>query len=448
MKVAICVPRRADNGHRDRLWEFARKRWESDFPDWPICEGVPDPDVPFNRSQALNRAVESAGDAEVFLLIDADVLCNRAAVATGVEVAKATGQMVVTHDERVMLSRQGTEKVLGGYTGPWRTPQMHERVWQDSVSCSVAVSRDLWDLVGGFDELFVGWGREDTAFRIACEAFTGKPVIKLTSEVFHLWHAESPEAKRQSPIRKANEQRHQRYVEARWNAPAVRALMDEARLSAAGIDLSPTTIPRILHRTVPTETSPEVEQFWSDFRRLHPGWDLRTWRDPIDPANFPITSSSWERCENGAQLAGLVRLEALWHHGGVYVDSDVRPVRSLEPLLNLPAFAAWEDETTVPDAVLAAPAQHPAWEVMLEKALAAVKARKGAWESGPGVTTSVLPGRNDVLLLPPGSFYPAHYLEKSKLGTSDDKPWIYAEHLWAHSWGSDTAKASIARRQR
>ena len=82
-------------------------------------------------------------------------------------------------------------------------------------------------------------------------------------------------------------------------------------------------IPRILHRTVPAETAAEAEQFWAKAVALHPGWEHHTWRDPLDPAEFPITSPHWWRCMTGAQLAGLVRLEVLWNHGGIYIDSDV-----------------------------------------------------------------------------------------------------------------------------
>lgn len=448
MKVAILVPWRAGNPDRQKLWDFTKAWWQRDHPDWTIHEAAGPLDGPFNRSAAINEAARAAGEWDVAVIIDADVIANADAVRNGVELAQATGQMVVTHDERVMLSKAGARKVLEGYRGSWRTAGMVERVWQDSVSCSVVVSRSLWDLVGGFDELFVGWGREDTAFRIAAETLTGKPLIRLSSELFHLWHPESPEARKTSPIRKANEARHQRYVAARWNADDVRSLLGEARQVVDGRPLGETVIPRILHRTVPTETTDEVEAWWRKAQALHPGWEFRTYREPVDPASFPLTSDLWPRCQNGAQKAGLIRLEALFTHGGVYLDSDVEPFRSLEPLLHLPAFAAWEDETTVPDAVLGARAGHPAFEEMIAKARASIEGGGDAWLSGPGVATETLPNRPDVLVLPPGAFYPHHYLEKAKAGARTTCPWVFVEHKWHHSWGSDAARKSIAKRQR
>lgn len=195
-------------------------------------------------------------------------------------------------------------------------------------------------------------------------------------------------------------------------------------------------IPRILHRTVPAETTEEVEEFWAAAERLHPDWHLVTHRDPLDPTRWPETGPHWPRCTSGAQLAGLIRLEALWHHGGVYIDSDVELYRPLDCLLACEAFAAWEDALCVPDAVLGAMPAHPAIRACLDLAVERVAAGEGAWASGPGVTTEVLVDRDDVVTIPPASFYPYHYqakhLRSARPGAHD--PWCFGAHHWAHSW--------------
>jgi hypothetical protein len=448
VNVAILVPRRAGVADRDRLWEFARAWWENDHPDWPIVEGHHDVG-PFNRSAAINTAARQAGDWDVAVIIDADVLCDPHAVRAAVDVAASTHAMVLAGDERVMLSRQGTEKILGGYTGNWRVRGIQERVYTDSCSCCVVVSRQLWDQVGGFDPLFVGWGFEDIAFRIACETISGKPLIKLSSAMFHLWHTTSHENNQRSPLYQANAARCERYRAAHWDREAVRALLAEAVTTAAApiVELAPTRIPRIMHRTVPENTSDQIEHWWVHLQQLHPQWEFRTYREPIDPAEWPLTGDLWGLCRNGAQKAGLIRLEALVTHGGVYVDSDVEPCRSFEPLMHLPAFAAWEDETTIPDAVLGAEPNHPAFTLALEKARAVIQGGGDAWQSGPGVTTEVLSDRTDVLVLPPGAFYPHHYLQKHA-STANDGPWVFCRHHWYGSWLSPAQRRSVERRQR
>lgn len=448
MRVVILVPRRADNGERDGLWAFAREWWERDFPEWPIVEGFDDSTRPFNRALAINRAAELAGEWDVAHVIDGDVLADPKGVRQAVDLAVSTGMAVVAHNERLMLTRQGTQRVMTGYRGPWTERGMLSKVWPDSVSCSIAIPRPLWDRVGGFDELFEGWGFEDTAFVIAAETFTDKLLMRVNSQAWHLHHSSNADARATSPTFKANRARVERYRAARFDVEAVQALLEERRpVLVPPVDLAPSRIPRILHRTVPAETSEQIEAWWADFQRLHPGWDFRTHREPLDPAEWPLTGDVWHLCQNGAQKAGLIRLEALVTFGGVYVDSDVEPVRSLEPLLQLAAFAAWEDETTVPDAMLGSEPAHPAFVQMVAKARSAIEGGGDAWQSGPGVTTEILPNRPDVLVLPPGAFYPHHYLQKSKTETGDG-PWVFARHHWHGSWLSPAQQRSIASRQR
>lgn len=193
-------------------------------------------------------------------------------------------------------------------------------------------------------------------------------------------------------------------------------------------------IPRRIFRTVPETTSVEVERFWEIAEDLHPGWQMITYRDPIDPALFPITSPHWDRCTSGAQRAGLIRLEGLLQHGGIYLDSDVELYRPLDSLLGLAAFAGWEDAKVIPDAVLGAKPAHPAIGECLERAIAVLG--EGPWASGPGVTTAVLPGRPDVLLLPPGSFFPYHYTQRDRRHEDHrtPNPWAFGAHHWEGSW--------------
>jgi hypothetical protein len=209
-------------------------------------------------------------------------------------------------------------------------------------------------------------------------------------------------------------------------------------------------IPAILHRTVPEETTREVEKWWQEFGDLNPGWEMRTYREPIDPADWPMTGQLFDRCQNGAQKAGLIRLECLYRDGGVYVDSDCQPFRSLEPLRYTRAFAGWEDAHVVPDAVLGCEKDHPAFEEMIRRATRLVAANRDAWKSGPGVTTGVLPGRDDVLLLPPGAFYPMHYLDRRsrEMIVHERPPWAYLIHHYHHSWGSEEDKARLTEKQR
>jgi hypothetical protein len=433
VKEVILVPRRDDNGPRDELWEWCRAWWEREQSHMPIVEGY-HTDGLFNRSAAVNRAAKLAGDWDVAVIIDSDVICNPQRVKEAVLLAHETGSMVLPHDNRKDLSPAGSQRVRRGYDGNWdslvhRTYSVENG--HPSVSSVVVISRRQWDLVGGFDEDFRGWGYEDTAFAAACETFGG--VIRMPGEVWHLWHPTAREGKRGTRSWSHNSTKGQRYRTAIGNPDAIRALQAEGR--KATTEVIPGGIPRILHRTVPETPDPVADGWWAMFEEMHPDWTLMTHRDPLEPREWPETSRLWSACTSGAQLADLIRLEALWRWGGIYVDSDVQPLRPLDSLLPLSAFAGYEDRNSIPNAVLGATPGHPAIRACLD--LIATRIPGPTWEAGPGVTTEVLTGRSDVVLLPPEALYPVHYKDKRLQLASFDPachPWSFTIHHWAGSW--------------
>lgn len=202
------------------------------------------------------------------------------------------------------------------------------------------------------------------------------------------------------------------------------------------------TIPRRLIRTVPEAVDAEQERLWSIACALHPDWEHVTLRDPVDRQQFPTTRDYWDTCETGAQLADLIRAEELCARGGVYIDSDFLCLRPFDPLLPLAGFAAWEDVDHIPNACMGFEAGHPALRDVLILAIA--RHSRGTWEAGVGVTTEVFCAREDMLLLPPGSFYPVHWRTAHRHGidvdrTILDNPWAFGIHLYKASWHREKA---------
>lgn len=225
MNVAVLVPRRADNGRRDRVWAWIKDRWAQEHPDWPIFEGHHH-DGPFNRSAAINAAAKAAGAWDIAVIADADSFCGAAQLHTAVDQAATTGTMVIAYEQYCYLNKPMSDRVMAGWTGSWWDGV--EFSLTNTCSNMVVVTRKLWNATGGFDEGFVGWGWEDCAFSVCCAAFGGRS--RVPGQLWHLWHSPSRENNKDSPEWQAGLARLDRYTACEEDPKKMRALLAELGL--------------------------------------------------------------------------------------------------------------------------------------------------------------------------------------------------------------------------
>lgn len=163
------------------------------------------PDCFFRAARARNLAIAKS-TAEYLIFIDGDVLMPRTFIENHLELSES-GKIIAGN--RKMLSPETTRRILGGKNKTTANNVFKSikfrRVWfgiirdhlwnkLDSVrTCNLSLFRQDAFVVGGFDESFVGWGKEDTDF-IARSINSG---MRIRSGRFavtgaHLWHKESP----------------------------------------------------------------------------------------------------------------------------------------------------------------------------------------------------------------------------------------------------------------
>lgn len=227
----FLVPYRSDGGWRDQLWRFVQSWWEEQTPGATFYVGA-SPAGPFNRSAAINAAARS-GPWDTAVVLDADVVAAGDQVLRAVEIAEATGRLTLAFDRYVGLNRTYTVKLLNGWRGDlmkgkFRTSDAHE-------SSIVAVRRDLWEEVGGFDERFVGWGQEDVSFAHTARLLRGW-IERTPGKVYHLWHARSYEARKNAPTYAAVQALGKRYHDL-TTADGARALLRERESEHPTADL-------------------------------------------------------------------------------------------------------------------------------------------------------------------------------------------------------------------
>lgn len=195
-------------------------------------------------------------------------------------------------------------------------------------------------------------------------------------------------------------------------------------------------IPRIAHTIWLDEPFPKKHKsFWRRFRELHPTWDVMVWDDS--------SRLGWMQCyetfleqDTWAGKSDVLRYELLARFGGVYLDTDVEPLKPLDPLLDGPPFVGWEDDRLLCPTVMGSEPGHPAAQALLERLPRWSHARRRRppnHRTGPYFLTAQWARRSDVRLLPPVTFYPVHWSEKRKLGGPYPAE-SYTVHHWNAGW--------------
>ncbi len=80
----------------------------------------------------------------------------------------------------------------------------------------------------------------------------------------------------------------------------------------------------------------------SSWKKYLPDYKLKLWNeDNFDINSIPYVKEAYE-ARKFAFVTDYVRLYALYHEGGIYMDTDVEVLKSLNDLLSLPAFSGYE----------------------------------------------------------------------------------------------------------
>jgi hypothetical protein len=187
--VAVCIPW-FDTGcqYRRRALGWTANYW--DELGFRVVYGDGE-----SRSAARNDAVRKAG-ADVALIADADTVVPAHQVWAAAHLANISNRLVHAYVDHERIGRGATKRMCS--TKGYKLPARSSRAIRGSSSGCIAVSRNLYQLVGGHDERFRAWGGEDRAFQYACDTLAG-PGERITGLSYHLWHPPSEDAKADDP---------------------------------------------------------------------------------------------------------------------------------------------------------------------------------------------------------------------------------------------------------
>lgn len=90
------------------------------------------------------------------------------------------------------------------------------------------------------------------------------------------------------------------------------------------------------------ELPDEVKNYIKSWRKFCPDYEIVEWNESnYDVTKIPYIKQAYEQ-KKYAFVSDYARLDILYHHGGIYLDTDVELIRSLDDFLEEEAFFGCE----------------------------------------------------------------------------------------------------------
>ena len=107
------------------------------------------------------------------------------------------------------------------------------------------------------------------------------------------------------------------------------------------------------------EKPQEVMDYIATWRKFCPDYEIKEWNE----SNFDVQSCRYVAeayaHKKWAFVSDVARIAALYHEGGIYLDTDVEVLRSLDSLLDNKGFLGFEGERWIATNIIGAQAGHP-----------------------------------------------------------------------------------------
>lgn len=174
---------------------------------------------PFSRAGSRNIGVRDS-KADVVVVLDADAIVEQEPVHSAIRAA-ADGRLHLPYTAVRLLTQAGSETILSYGADPAGAEAWFTNT--QSVGGCVVVAYETWRAVGGWDERFIGWGFEDTAFWAAVDTLYG--TVRHHGTLHDLWHPDGREIG--SARYQAGQALCERYTSAQGNPVAMRRLIEE-----------------------------------------------------------------------------------------------------------------------------------------------------------------------------------------------------------------------------
>ena len=215
MKLSIVIPHYNTSTYRERNLLYTIKHYADKLPNVPIIiseQITPDitpvdlvkymekydnlsyvsidtTNVGVMKSALINKAVFEKCNTEYIAMIDNDCVLRDVTVEKLLPSKECS--IFIPYTSINFLREAHTRQLIT--TGAFKQSKPNQELHISRYTGGINVfSKEAFEKVGGFDEVFINWGAEDDAFHIKCKRLVGE--IERTSEdieLLHLWHPSS-----------------------------------------------------------------------------------------------------------------------------------------------------------------------------------------------------------------------------------------------------------------
>ncbi|WEV70711.1 glycosyltransferase [Lactobacillus sp. ESL0785] len=92
---------------------------------------------------------------------------------------------------------------------------------------------------------------------------------------------------------------------------------------------------------------PQVQRCINSWQKYCPDYTIIQWNESnFDVNKYSFTKEAYER-QQWAFVSDVARLDIIYHYGGIYLDTDVELIKSLDSVLAAEAYFGCEDRFTV-----------------------------------------------------------------------------------------------------
>nr|WP_010283356.1 galactosyltransferase-related protein [Bacillus timonensis] len=226
--VSILIPYNSDGGHRDKVIKWVLEFYKNTMPEFEVVIGNDTTGQLFSRSKAINNAARKASGS-IYVIADADIVYNPIILYKAIDLLKYNVPWIIPYNRIKYLTEDGTHQLLNSTAiWPFKAEIEFYHDHYSHVGGLNVISKKNFEIVGGFDERFIGWGGEDDAFASSVNSLCGD-YHRMKEDLYHIWHP--PAAKFfNNPHYKANKLLSNRYLQASNSEEDMRKLIQERKL--------------------------------------------------------------------------------------------------------------------------------------------------------------------------------------------------------------------------